>query len=79
VERLFGCISVGIGKYPFHTDGIIKSPSIWLDDCMMEREGTPVEDDLSALGSELIQSYHGSPGATPACMPSTTPGRNDET
>ena len=78
VERLFGCISVGIGKYPFHTDGIIKSPSIWLDDRMIEREGTPVEDDLSALGRELIQSYHGSPGAAAACTACTPPGRNDE-
>jgi hypothetical protein len=78
VERLFGCISVGIGKYPFHTDGIIKCPSIWLDDRMIEREGTLVEDDLSALGTELIQSYHGSPGDAPAWMASAAPGDNEE-
>ncbi len=62
VERLFGCISVGIGKYPYHTDGIIKSPSIWLDDRMIEREGTLVDDKLSVLGNALIQRHHGSGG-----------------
>ncbi len=62
VERLFGCVSVGIGRYPFHTDGIIKSPSIWLDDRMIEREGAPVDEELTVLGNALLQGCHGSGG-----------------
>lgn len=54
-ERVFGYISVGIGRYPFHTDGIIKNPSILLNDEIMEQEGSFVHGELSILERNLTQ------------------------
>lgn len=54
-ERVSGYISVGIGRYPFHTDGIIKNPSILLNDEIMEQDGSFVHGQLSILERNLIQ------------------------
>lgn len=53
-ERVFGCISIGIGKYPFHMDGVIKNPSVLLDDKFIEQEGSFINEELSVLERKLI-------------------------
>jgi leucyl aminopeptidase (aminopeptidase T) len=56
-ERVFGYISIGIGKYPFHTDGIIKNPSILSNDEIIEQDGSFIQKELSSLEQNLIQQY----------------------
>ncbi len=56
-ERVFGAISIGIGKYPFHTDGIITSPSILQNGQLMELKGTFVQEELSMIEKKLIEDY----------------------
>lgn len=58
-ERVFGCISIGIGEYPFHTDGIIKSPSIVLNKEIIERNGSFIHKELMTLEKGIMNSrYH---------------------
>jgi leucyl aminopeptidase (aminopeptidase T) len=56
-ERVFGCIEFGIGPKwegaPVHTDGIVVSPSIWVDDTQLEENGRYVHPELVALAREL--------------------------
>jgi hypothetical protein len=54
-ERVFGSLSIGIGKFPFHTDGIIKSPSMLFNNEVIEQEGFFVNGELSILARNLIQ------------------------
>ena len=54
-ERVFGYLSIGIGKFPFHTDGIIKSPSILFNNEIIEQDGSFVQGELSILARNLIQ------------------------
>ena len=54
-ERVFGYISMGIGKYPFHTDGVIKNPSILSNDEIVEQDGSFIHEGLSILERKLIQ------------------------
>lgn len=56
-ERVFGYISIGIGEYPFHTDGVLKDPSILLNDEMMEQDGSFKHNKLLILERKLL---HGS-------------------
>jgi hypothetical protein len=53
VERAFGCISVGMGEYPYLTDGAIKNPSIKADQGMIENSGSFVTEELWPLEREL--------------------------
>lgn len=54
-ERVFGYLSIGIGKFPFHTDGIIKSPSILFNNEIIEQDGSFAQGELSMLARNLIQ------------------------
>lgn len=56
-ERTFGNIVIGIGKYPFHTDGIIKNPTLKLNDAVILQNGTFVHDKLSVLEQELFRPF----------------------
>ena len=56
-ERAFGNISIGIGKYPLHTDGIIKNPSLIIDDKVIEQYGSFVHKELSNLEKNLTQDF----------------------
>ncbi len=56
-ERAFGYISIGIGKSSFHTDGIIKNPSILIDDEVIEQDGSFIQEELSILERNLRQEY----------------------
>jgi len=55
-ERVYGTISIGIGNYPYHTDGIIKKPTIMLDDVCIEKDGVYQTDKLLALEKKLSRN-----------------------
>ena len=59
-ERVFGSISMGFGKHPFHTDGIFENASLLMNGQMIIKNGEFVHKDLSLLGKDLIQHYHDS-------------------
>ena len=52
-ERVFGCMQFGVGATdygsPAHTDGVVLSPSVWLDDVQIEDAGRYVYPDLVAF------------------------------
>ena len=56
-ERVFGCLEFGIGPpwedAPAHTDGIMLSPSVWVDDVHLQESGRYVHPELVALAREL--------------------------
>ena len=54
-ERVFGYISIGIGRYPFHFDGIMKNPSILLNDRIIEQDGSFVQEELSIIERDLLK------------------------
>ncbi len=54
-ERVFGCISIGIGEYPFHTDGVITKSTLLLDNEIIEKEGSFIHKELSILEKDLMQ------------------------
>jgi len=56
-ERAFGNISIGIGTYPFHTDGIMRRPTLKADSAVVFKNGTFVPDELRALQEELFRPY----------------------
>jgi hypothetical protein len=56
-ERAFGCLVVGFGTFPFHTDGVIVAPTISLDGRTVEEEGSFVEEELFRLGQELAERF----------------------
>jgi leucyl aminopeptidase (aminopeptidase T) len=49
-ERVFGCMQFGIGATelgsPAHTDGVVLSPSVWLDGVQIEVDGRYTHPDL---------------------------------
>jgi leucyl aminopeptidase (aminopeptidase T) len=54
VERVFGCISVGIGEYPFHTDGVMMNPTLQLNKKTIEKDGSFIHKDLTVLEKRLM-------------------------
>lgn len=52
-ERVFGCLQFGIGAStlgsPTHTDGVVLSPTIWLDDTALEEDGVYVHPELREI------------------------------
>jgi len=56
-ERHFGAVTIGLGRYPFHTDGVIQRPTIHLDGVELEKDGVFVHDELSQLANALLQSH----------------------
>jgi leucyl aminopeptidase (aminopeptidase T) len=58
-ERVFGVVSIGIGTYPFHTDGIIKNPSILVNDKILVRDGLFIHKELSILQKKLNTNTQG--------------------
>lgn len=55
-ERVFGYISIGIGEYPFHTDGVITNPTLLLNNEIIEKDGSFIHKELSILEKELVQN-----------------------
>jgi leucyl aminopeptidase (aminopeptidase T) len=53
-ERVWGAVNIGIGVCPLHIDGVIKRPSIFIDDEQMEREGSFTHGNLAPLEKRLI-------------------------
>jgi leucyl aminopeptidase (aminopeptidase T) len=58
-ERVFGYISIGIGEYPFHTDGVITKPTLLLNREIIEKDGSFIHKELSILEKDLIQKNRG--------------------
>ena len=56
-ERIFGCMQFGIGATelgsPVHTDGVVLSPSVWLDGVQIEDEGRYVLPSLVDLCRQM--------------------------
>lgn len=57
-ERVFGCISIGIGEYPFHTDGVIINPTLLLNNKIIEKDGSFIYKELSILEKRLKADKH---------------------
>jgi leucyl aminopeptidase (aminopeptidase T) len=55
-ERAFGCISIGIGKGSFHSDGVMTFPTIEMEGARLEDGGTFVPAELSRLEEELLHN-----------------------
>jgi 2,5-dihydroxypyridine 5,6-dioxygenase len=54
-ERAYGHINLGFGTYPFHTDGVMIDPTLWLDgQVVMDKRSfrhpllTAIEDEMKA-------------------------------
>ena len=54
-ERVIGCISIGMGQGPFHTDGIINNPSLHTEEIVIEENGSFVTDKLLSLKNDLVR------------------------
>lgn len=52
-ERVYGHINIGLGKYPFHTDGIIRHPKLVINGSVVMENHSFVHKDLSDLASTL--------------------------
>jgi leucyl aminopeptidase (aminopeptidase T) len=53
VERAFGCMSIGIGEYPFHTDGVMTNTTLILNNEIIEKDGSFIHNKLSSLEKKL--------------------------
>ncbi len=57
-ERVFGCVQIGIGATelgsPVHSDGVVLSPTVWLDDRLIQADGAYVDPEIAALTDRLI-------------------------
>lgn len=67
-ERVLGAISVGMGQGFYHTDGVIKNPSMEADGIVIEDNGVFVAKQLMALEKGLVRGEH-SPSFSPAALP----------
>lgn len=57
-ERVFGCISIGIGEYHFHTDGVMINPTLLLNNNIIEKDGSFIYKELSILEKKLKADKH---------------------
>lgn len=52
-ERVFGCVTVGIGRGAGHTDVVLREPSIYLDGRVLQDHGRLLAPELATLAREL--------------------------
>ncbi|MFT5711266.1 MAG: 2,5-dihydroxypyridine 5,6-dioxygenase [Halioglobus sp.] len=52
-ERAYGHLNIGLGKYPFHTDGVIRNPLLTINGNVLMQNNTFVHKKLFALGKKL--------------------------
>lgn len=55
-ERVFGYLTVGIGDFPLHIDGIMASPTITVDNVTLEAGGKYVHPAVASLANKLVDS-----------------------
>jgi len=55
-ERVFGSVTIGMGQGTLHTDGVMKSPSLIVDQTVIEENGHFVAESLVSQQNELIRS-----------------------
>jgi len=48
-ERIFGGLTLGIGAYPVHADGVLRQPTIWADEELLAEAGAFVHPELLQL------------------------------
>lgn len=60
-ERIFGCVQIGLGATelgsPVHSDGVVLSPSVWLDEHQIQAEGAYVDAEIAALADRLEERF----------------------
>jgi hypothetical protein len=54
-ERAFGHFVIGFGAYPFHTDSIIKNPTLVLDGSVVLENHDFVHGDLKDAAQALLR------------------------
>jgi 2,5-dihydroxypyridine 5,6-dioxygenase len=52
-ERAYGHITVGLGKYPYHTDGVITNPKLIVNGSILMENNSFTNEKLSALANNL--------------------------
>jgi leucyl aminopeptidase (aminopeptidase T) len=52
-ERAYGHINIGIGKYPYHTDGVIRNPRLTINGKVLMDNNAFVHEKLATLEKEL--------------------------
>jgi hypothetical protein len=52
-ERAYGHITIGLGKYPFHTDGVIKNPKLISNGAVLMENNAFMHEKLSVLANDL--------------------------
>lgn len=52
-ERAFGYLTVGIGDFPLHVDGIMRNPTIIVDNVPIEQGGEFVHPSLASVAAAL--------------------------
>ena len=72
-ERALGCLTIGIGSFPVHADGVLKNASIAVDSRFIQENGSFVDRRLSDLVRRLSRRA-GSPLALFTCPRPSQPG-----
>jgi leucyl aminopeptidase (aminopeptidase T) len=52
-ERAFGHINIGLGKYPYHTDGVIRAPKLTIDGVVLMDKNCFVHPKIVGLAKAL--------------------------
>lgn len=56
-ERAYGCLAIGFGVYPFHTDGVMLRPTVVLDDNeVLVDQGRFIHRELAELDRRLFEA-----------------------
>ncbi|MFT6891959.1 MAG: 2,5-dihydroxypyridine 5,6-dioxygenase [Halioglobus sp.] len=52
-ERAYGQLNIGLGKYPFHTDGVIRNPRLTINGNILMNNNAFVHKKLLTLDKKL--------------------------
>ena len=52
-ERAYGHINIGLGKYPYHTDGVIRNPKLTINGSVLMENNAFPQDELCGLAKNL--------------------------
>lgn len=53
-ERAYGHVNLGFGRYPFHTDGVMRQPTVWFDDELILENHRYIHPDLVEIEQWLL-------------------------
>lgn len=60
-ERVFGCLNIGMGSGLRHVDGVMRTPSVYLNGNLILEDGKFVTQELAALEGELLRRVSAGP------------------